>query len=199
VVSTREDGTLPPTALARLAELADLLAPSIIDAERRRRLVRDAATDPLTGLLNRRAFDERLGHEVARARRERRELALVLVDLDHFKAINDRDGHLAGDRVLRQVAAALAAVVRDGDLAARLGGDEFALVLRDADAGAGEAVAQRVRAALAAAGAPAVTVSAGVCALGDLPDAQALTAAADAALYATKRAGRDGCTTWPTR
>ena len=150
----------------------------------------EARVDALTGLLNRRGFEERFAVEVARATRAGARLAVVTFDLDHFKRVNDERGHEAGDRAL----AALAAVIRDraraGDLAARWGGEEFVVVLPGAEADAARAFAERVRAALAAT-ALGVTVSAGVGA-GEPPlDPRALLSAADAALYAAKRAGRD--------
>jgi diguanylate cyclase (GGDEF)-like protein len=160
-------------------------------------LVRRSAEDALTGLPNRRAFEEALAREVARARRVRAPLGLVALDVDHFKRVNDTHGHAAGDAVLREVAARIAAAARAGDLVARIGGEEFAALLGGADLSAAAEAAERIRARVgeapvAAAGlALAVTVSAGVAALEPGEDGAALLARADARLYEAKRAGRD--------
>jgi diguanylate cyclase (GGDEF)-like protein len=164
-----------------LSERADRLVAS---------LAAEARADALTGLLNRRGLEERLGPEVARATRERQSLAFVALDLDHFKRINDRRGHEAGDQALAAVGAVIAGHVRGNDLAARWGGEEFVAVLPGADAEAGRAFAERVRAAVGAAG-DGLTISAGVVAADPPHDPRALLAAADEALYAAKRAGRD--------
>ena len=154
------------------------------------RLVAEARADTLTGLLNRRGFEERLAAEVARAARERTSLAIVTLDLDHFKRVNDEQGHEAGDRALAMVGAVIADHVRGADLAARWGGEEFVVVLPGADAPAARAFAERVRAAVATSG-TGLTASAGVAVSEIPPDPQQLLAAADAAMYVAKRAGRD--------
>src|SRR6185503_8856200 len=100
-----------------------------------------AERDTLTGMHNRRAFDEYLNGEFARFERYRRPFAVVLLDIDHFKAINDTYGHEAGDDVLRLLGAALRESLRDVDLAARYGGEEFAIILPETDASDGLAVA----------------------------------------------------------
>jgi len=146
--------------------------------------------DALTGLLNRRGLEERLAAEVARATRERTSLVLVSLDLDHFKRVNDEQGHEAGDRALAMVGAVIADHVRGADLAARWGGEEFVVVLPGADAPAARVFAERVRAAVAASG-TGLTASAGVAVSDVPPDPPALLAAADAAMYAAKRTGRD--------
>ena len=109
-----------------------------------------SSTDALTGIPNRRTFDERLALEVARTNRYRTPLALVMIDLDHFKELNDRFGHLAGDDVLKAVAASLEREKRAGDLVARFGGEELVALLPHTDARAARAWAVRVRALLAA-------------------------------------------------
>ena len=116
---------------------------------RERELESLALTDALTGLSNRRAFDEALEREWRRARREQRELSLVLLDLDDFKSINDTHGHQAGDECLRRVASALTSIARrPGDIAARYGGEELALILPATGAAGAMLVAEQVRAAI---------------------------------------------------
>ncbi|SDM33527.1 hemerythrin [Oryzisolibacter propanilivorax] len=165
-------------------------------------------TDALLGIANRASFNERLEQACALARRGRRPLALVMLDVDHFKRYNDHYGHLQGDACLQAVAHAVRGCLRrDSDLVARYGGEELAAILPDTDAAGalavGQAMVQAVRALArphaASPGAPHVTVSAGVCA--DVPPADApgasgsaaLVARADAALYRAKAAGRDRC------
>lgn len=153
--------------------------------------------DALTGLANRRAFDEDLAREVARAARDGTPLSVIVLDLDRFKAVNDAHGHAAGDAVLRAVAARAAAVLRAGHLLARLGGEEFGVVLAGADLGQAAAAAERLRAAVAASPVDAagralhVTASLGCATLSPGEAAEALVARADARLYAAKHAGRD--------
>jgi diguanylate cyclase (GGDEF)-like protein len=149
-----------------------------------------ATRDGLTGLLNHREFHETVGRELARARRDDGPVAVVLLDLDGFKQVNDRHGHSEGDRLLRAVASALGDVCRGSDMAFRVGGDEFALVLPGSGAAGGETVAARAVAAVAAAD-PRVGASYGVaCAPDDAPGKDDLLARADERLYAMKRAGR---------
>ena len=158
-----------------------------------------ATRDALTGVLNRRAFDALLAGESDRARRLGRPLAMVVLDLDHFKKINDTHGHPAGDAVLATVARVLESEVRSIDKVARIGGEEFAVLLMEMDADGGFAVAKRLVAAVRGrpvvvnGGSPlAVTISAGVAALPvhGGTDGAFLTAA-DKALYTAKHDGRD--------
>ncbi len=161
---------------------------------------RMAAIDGLTGLANRREFETTLSREVGRAQRTGHPLSLVVVDVDHFKAINDSHGHLAGDEVLRSLARVLQGEVRDMDVVARYGGEEFVVVLPDCGLTDALRVGERVRAAVAVAtGLPGVTVSGGVATLPDHADTGVgLVAAADEAMYSAKRSGRDRLA-WSTR
>ncbi len=154
-----------------------------------------ARTDPLTGLLNRRGFDELLARELQRSRRTKRPLSLLVGDLDGFKEVNDRHGHPAGDRVLRQVALVLPEGNRATDTVARLGGEEFAVVVPETDEQGAFIVAERLRRAIATAfatGDPPLTISFGIVSFPThAHDPQQLLQRADEALYAAKRLGRD--------
>ena len=156
-------------------------------------------SDPLTGLPNRRQFDEKLAEALRRGQRQQQQIAVMFLDIDHFKTINDSLGHGAGDAVLREVGTRLKACVRDTDVVARLGGDEFVVLLEGLDvAGCAELIAQKI-----------VESIRGGCFLGDKPvrvttsvgvalsqkengSATDLLKRADEALYDAKRAGRDG-------
>lgn len=150
-----------------------------------------ATSDPLTGLPNRRVFDEALAREVGRARRYGTSLALAILDVDHFKRVNDVHGHPIGDEVLRQLATALRSATRPESLVARYGGEEFVVLLPDADSEDAVTAAERLRVAAAEVEAVRITVSIGVALLGGEDDADALVRAADTALYEAKEAGRD--------
>ena len=157
-------------------------------------LERLATSDSLTGLANRRVFDEALRAEVARARRHSRPLSVAILDVDHFKRINDAHGHPVGDTVLRELATRLNSLVREGELLARVGGEEFAWLLPDAEGVGAFAAAERARRAVAdlplgAAG--TVTLSAGVCDLSEARDVWELYEHADQALYWAKQQGRN--------
>lgn len=154
-----------------------------------------AVVDELTGLRNRRYFDRTLQYEVDRMRRYDRALSVVLLDVDHFKSVNDRFGHLVGDEVLKVVARCLERNVRKADLAARYGGEEFALVLPETALAGALHVAERVRESLEQLDVDGlkVTASLGVATVekswpGDLPG---IVRAADQALYQAKRTGRN--------
>jgi diguanylate cyclase (GGDEF)-like protein len=156
-------------------------------------LARLATCDPLTGLLNRRGFDQRVGHEIERHRRSSEPFTILLCDLDHFKAINDRHGHAVGDRVLARAAATLLDGVRTIDAVARVGGEEIAVVLVDCDREGAHSVAERLRIAVAKprTGEPGVTISIGIAQAGPEELPAQLYARADGALYEAKRAGRN--------
>ena len=155
-----------------------------------------ASTDGLTGIANRLTFNETLEREAARASRAGEDLSLVLMDIDHFKKLNDTYGHQTGDDVLRQVAHTLKDVARRYDTPARYGGEEFGVILPRTSGEEAEVVANRLREAIAGSGhEPAVTVSAGVATFPlDAADTTALVGAADEALYASKHNGRDRVT-----
>jgi diguanylate cyclase (GGDEF)-like protein/putative nucleotidyltransferase with HDIG domain len=186
---------LPGGGLAELAFTAPVfLAVGGVILGGRRLLLDQALTDPLTGLANHRAFQERLHAEVARARRHDRPLTLAMIDLDRFKQINDLAGHATGDRVLAELGARLRSALREEDLLARIGGDEFALLLPETDEPAAHAVLERVRRMLERdplVDGIHVTISAGICGIDRAGDAETILRLADGALYWSKEQGRN--------
>jgi diguanylate cyclase (GGDEF)-like protein len=153
-----------------------------------------ASTDALTKIANRMTFQDTLERELSRASREGGDVTLLMLDIDHFKKLNDTRGHQAGDEVLRQVAATLSRQQRDYDTAARYGGEEFALILPGVPAAESGAVAERVREAIASNGCD-VTASIGVATFPqDALTEDALVGAADEALYRSKHGGRNRVT-----
>jgi diguanylate cyclase (GGDEF)-like protein len=187
------DARIPTSTVRALGQASMHTALSLRNARLLGENERLATRDSLTGLANRRLFDESLQREVARARRLAAPLSLLVLDVDHFKQVNDSYGHQTGDAVLREVADALVANTKNYDVAARYGGDEFVVLLPGCSRDDALRVAERVRLGIARAvdGAP-VTVSAGVATVPDnANDAERLMAAADAALYDAKRTGRD--------
>ncbi|HDP88682.1 MAG TPA: diguanylate cyclase [Thioalkalivibrio sp.] len=163
-----------------------------------RRLTRMATTDSLTGLHNRRHFLQRMQVEMDRVRRAGGELALILIDLDHFKQVNDRYGHQVGDEVLRKTGRLLLEQIRSVDIVGRYGGEELCVLLPDTDAAQAMIMAERLRAGIAgmpfmAPGGTAfrVTASLGVAQWDGLADRDTLFVQADTALYAAKDAGRN--------
>jgi diguanylate cyclase (GGDEF)-like protein len=176
-----------------LEELADRAGPAIENARRFREARQLADLDALTGLHNRRFFHDTLAREVARAHRYERRLALIIFDLDDFKAINDRIGHLAGDAVLAEAADVIRSVVRSADIACRVGGDEFAVILPESGMPEAEQLYARLQAALhqkPIGDAGRVRLSAGVAELTKDDDSRAFFERADDALYGAKETGK---------
>jgi diguanylate cyclase (GGDEF)-like protein len=179
--------------LAELEELAARAGPAIDNARRFREARQLADLDALTTLHNRRYFHETLVRECARAHRYDRQLALVVFDIDDFKAINDRIGHLSGDAVLASVAERLQSVVRSADIACRVGGDEFAVILPESTLGDAEQLYRRVQFAVGARPIgpfERLHLSAGIAQLVADDDATAFFERADEALYQAKEAGK---------
>jgi diguanylate cyclase (GGDEF)-like protein/putative nucleotidyltransferase with HDIG domain len=210
VVIDARDGRLSlATLLAAGYCLIAVIARLYLTGRDRERLAREleralleqerlAVTDGLTGLHNRRFFDELLTLECERSGRQRTELSLIVIDLDHFKQVNDRQGHPAGDVVLLEVARRLRHAVRGSDIVARYGGEEFAVILPDAGAARARLLAERIRAAVArepvtVEGRPlAVTASVGVATMrAPARSKNELLRRADRALYRAKRLGRN--------
>jgi two-component system, cell cycle response regulator len=203
--STDPQRFTPELASDFLAHLGLVAAICVENAVNRARLLRSGLTDFLTGFHNRRYLHARLREELARAQRARHALVCLMIDVDHFKRINDQYGHLAGDAVLREVAQRIDAEMRLSDTGARFGGDEFAMVLSHATMSDGEKVAARVlRAvreqpiAVSKGAQETVTLSIGVAAAKPGAGqrdykvlAERLIAEADAALYRAKSAGRN--------
>jgi len=185
--------------MQRLTAIAAVCLENVANQERLRHL---GMTDPLTGAYNRRYFDQRLLEETDRALRSGQPLACMMLDVDHFKQINDGFGHAAGDVVLREMTRHIKAQLRTSDVMARYGGEEFAVLLTQTEIGAALAIAERIRQKVAdaryvAAGGTtlAATLSIGVATLDRNRHAAAsganLVAEADAALYQAKHSGRD--------
>lgn len=154
----------------------------------------EARVDTLTGVLNRRGFEERAATELLRAERDRASIAIVSFDIDYFKRINDEWGHEAGDRVLTRLGEVFRRHTRGGDLVARMGGEEFVALLWASDLDNGHAYAEKMRSAIRRVddlGVGRVTISAGVASAAAPASVAALLLAADSALYAAKSAGRD--------
>ena len=197
---TSEANGFSPVHVRTLTVIARQVA-SVLDAIRlQEERLRLAITDPLTGLFNRRYFHERLDETLEGARRYGGDMALLLLDLDHFKAVNDTYGHAAGDRVLQRISAVLGSSTRASDLLARIGGEEFALILLETGGVAARDSADRLRAAVEAAVTSGeegeeirVTCSIGVacCRGGEDTTGETLLGRADRALYAAKDAGRN--------
>jgi diguanylate cyclase (GGDEF)-like protein len=195
VVVTAHDQTLMPDELEEwLAMFADLVGLAITNTDSSARLLSQATSDPLTGLLNHRAFQDRVENEVGRALRYSRPLTLVLLDLDFFKSINDAYGHQAGDAVIMEAARLLEAGARAGDVLGRIGGDEFSMLLPETSEEDALPIAQRWAARFRTGSvgvAHHLTMSAGVCGLTHANGSRELLRLADDALYWAKSQGRD--------
>ena len=179
----------------RLEDLAERVAPAIENARRFREARQLADLDSLTGLHNRRYFYETLGREVDRAQRYQRQLSLVIVDVDGFKEINDRIGHLAGDAVLAEIADRIRQVVRSADIPCRVGGDEFAVIVPEVEVGQARQLVGRIQRAVSAqpiTRAGRVRVSAGVSDIQPNDSPTSLFERGDESLYAAKHAGKAG-------
>ena len=201
-----QDPNRPGVSLPVLIALVGIALAALLAAlvliwsrnERMQELQRQANQDPLTGLKNRRRFEEDLRTELARSRREGGEGALLMLDLDNFKQVNDTLGHPMGDRVIADIAGVLRKRMRETDVVARLGGDEFAIVLPRCDPAEAQVVGEEIGAAIrnrapGEEAAPPITVSVGIAMFGPdvAADLESLEQEADGALYEAKRSGRD--------
>ena len=185
---------LSERTLGDLELLALRVAPAVANARRYGEARQLADTDSLTGLHNRRTFHETLSREVARAQRYGRTLALIVLDLDDFKVVNDTHGHLAGDEVLTEVGERLRSVARTADVACRIGGEEFAVILPECSLADAEAFYQRLATAISTrpiSEIGSVQFSAGIGELRPDDDPVSLFERADRSLYAAKGAGKN--------
>jgi diguanylate cyclase (GGDEF)-like protein len=174
-----------------------------LEARWQMKIAEGALQDPLTGLFNRRHFEERLSSELAAAQRHGRALSLLLVDVDHFKNVNDQYGHLAGDEALKMVAFVLRGAIRKEDVLARYGGEEFVVLARETALQGGRALAERIRRAversrcawqgrdLGLTVSIGVTISVGLTEFVIGKSDRELLESADRALYLAKQAGRN--------
>ena len=195
----------PSHATDFLAHLGVIASFCIENAVNRARLLRSGFTDVLTGWNNRRYLTVRMSEELARARRDGSRLVCLMLDIDHFKRVNDNWGHAAGDAVLREIAQRVESQVRASDVAARYGGEEFVVLLPGTDVASAMLLAERIRAAVSKTpielpNGEGVTITASIGISDVLPKPEAddlktigdsLIARADVALYAAKAAGRD--------
>ena len=201
-IAVKQDATERIRAEQELREAHAELARRVVEIEGLQAQLREQAIrDELTGLFNRRYFDETLEREVARARRERIPLTLAMIDLDRFKQVNDTHGHAVGDRLLAELGRILLVEKRSGDFSCRYGGEEFAVVLIDTDAAGGVTRAEGWRRSFAGfrvavdGESVGTTLSAGIAELQPGESAESFLARADAALYDAKEQGRDRIST----
>jgi diguanylate cyclase (GGDEF)-like protein len=201
VITDMEEGGLTGDDVRTLTQLAELAGRSLANATLYSRSVALGMTDALTGVLNRRYLDRRLADEVKRVQRSGGNLSVIIMDLDLFKTVNDRFGHLEGDRMLQEVAKSISNSVRDIDVVTRFGGKEFAIILPGATEPDASAVAERVRAAVESMGYESsrgvsipITISGGVAQFrGSIHTPAQLIGLADRRLLEAKRSGRN-CT-----
>jgi len=193
MAATRDGGRFPDDTEGQLSRVAKVVAIAVTADQTRERLASQALTDALTGLPNHRAFQERLSIEVSRSRRYGRPVSLAILDLDHFKRLNDAHGHPMGDAILVEVGHRLTSCVRRDEMIARIGGEEFAWILPEADLATAAEAIERARRTVSATPMPqgiAISLSAGVC---DLDTAHGstdeLVRMADSALYWASRMG----------
>jgi len=193
-VSAHRPHVFPPGAEERLRDYTDLVATAISNAEDRTRLDLQAGLDAATGLINHRAFRDRLDDEVSRARRHDRPLTIAMVDVDRYGELVDAVGAEAGEQALVEIAALLRSAVRDEDVVARLGADEFGIAFLESDRSTALLAAERARRLVAATPlrhGVRLTVSLGLCDLEAAPSADEMLRRADAALFWSKEHGRD--------
>lgn len=192
-LALHRDSPFADSELEHVEGLLGLLGYPLRNALAHQRVRRSAREDTLTGLLNRTALEQTLPREIALAQREGRRLSLLMLDVDHFKRLNDRHGHAAGDAALRRLAGVIERSIRRSDLAFRYGGEEFVLLLPNTSAAGAQRVGERVRdqLRLETGASPRLTVSTGIAQLTAADEGSTLLARADAALYAAKQAGRD--------
>ena len=193
---TKRAGRVERRVVSMVGQFASHAALALRNSWLLQQVQRLAETDGLTGLANRRTFETTLERELSRSARSGEPVTLVMVDIDHFKALNDHYGHQAGDEVLKLVAEVLASACRDFDTAARYGGEEFAVVLPACSSAESLVVAERLRTTIASIKTIAsITASAGVATFPThAADPESLLKAADEALYESKRGGRNRVT-----
>ena len=197
---TRGRGPFTASETHALENVLLNLAYPLRNALRYEEVLRASARDPLTGLGNRAALDAALERELAAANRHAQPLSLIILDVDHFKRINDRHGHLVGDAVLRALASMVSGEIRDSDIALRYGGEEFVVVLARTARNGAELLAERIRKRVAREAIDVggrslgITVSLGTSTLEAGDDTESLLARADAALYVSKQCGRNRVT-----
>ena len=203
--SAEDDRFTPEHGSDFFAHLGIVASFALENAVNRARLRRSGFTDALTGWFNRRYLQLRMNEELARAQRDSTTLTCLMLDIDHFKRVNDGWGHAAGDRVLREIAQRVESQVRASDVAARYGGEEFVVLLPNTDPASAGLLAERVRRTIAASAVETaageslqITASIGIASVSPDPDerelktlGESLLARADVALYNAKRSGRD--------
>lgn len=204
IASRNPDRFAPSADTDFLQRLGAIMAISVEAVSARDQLELVSLTDPLTGICNRRFFDRRVSEEILRSRREGTPLSMLFIDVDHFKSANDVCGHSFGDKLLRDIAAAIANEVRVSDVLCRYGGDEFACLLGGTGARGASEIGERIRDAVEYLGTSSpregltpVTVSIGVASVSDGSfDAQELLRRADEAVYTAKDSGRNRVVTY---